>query len=259
MVVYDDIENFNSYKRLFDNFKEVKVSKTKYSIKIDYGKRKVFLNKGGESGNNSVLQLISKVKKDTENYIKGNKIETVNSSEIFWYYYNELTDRNGKQFEVAKIDLNSAYWTKAINLGIISKDTIEYFENIKFDSIKEKKGARLKALGSLATVKSIDYYNFGKKNQEFSDLIFNEKYRNLYMYICNSVAEDMQTVLGLVNGVYYYWDCIFVDLDSIQNVSDIFESLGYNFTIEKDTAEVFLSQNISYFYCEKTGVKYPIN
>ncbi len=259
-VIYDNLENFSNYKRVFDRYKNVKVSKTKYSIKIDYGKKKVLLNaNNGNDTNVNLLQLISKVKNDTKKYLEGVDMKTVKNNDIFWYYYNELADKDGQRFEVAKIDLNSAYWTKAINCGIISKETVDYFEGLEWESVKEKKSGRLKALGSLATVKNVTEYEYGKVLPDSYDLIFNENFRNIYMWICNEVAKDMQTILGMVNGVYYYWDCVFVDLEAIDKVKEIITSIGYNFTIEKDIAEVFIGQNISYFYCEKTGVKYPIN
>ena len=164
-VIYDDLENFSNYKRVFERYKNVKVSKTKYSIKIDYGKKKVFLR--ADNGNDTdvnILQLISKVKNDTKKYLDGVEMTTIKNNEIFWYYYNELADKDGQRFEVAKIDLNSAYWTKAINCGIISKETIDYFEGLGWSSTKEKKAGRLKALGSLATVKNVTEYSYGKVN-----------------------------------------------------------------------------------------------
>ena len=190
-TIYDSLENFTSYKRDFKRFKEVKVLKTKYSIKIDYGKKKVFLNKDGDNTQTNVLGLINRVKRDAENYINEVPIKKMSSNEIYWSYYNANPELENKSFKVAKIDLTAAYWTKAINIGLISSDTLNYFNNIEFNDAKDKKQGRLKALGSLATVKSVEIYEYGKRQTEFNDLIMNENFCSLYMGICNEVAEDM--------------------------------------------------------------------
>ena len=264
MVIYDDLESFNKYKDTFKRFKKVVVTETKYSIKIDYGKKKVFLNEGGENKNTSVLGLINRIKRDAQNYLEQVDINSVKSNDIFWYYYNDKNNilGSGKEAEVGKIDLTSAYWTRGLNDSIISKETNDYFDTLEFEDVKEKKGARLKALGSLATVKKTTVYNYGKKDSELQPLIFNEDYRSIYMGICNGVAEDMQTVLCHVEGVYYYWDCIFIEPQYIEAVIKLFKNLGYNCTVEKHKASVFKSKYISYFCCpNKDGVmvQYPIN
>lgn len=263
MVVYDDIENFNKYKKLFKKYKTVTVFKTKYSIKIDYGKKKVFLNRGGESGGTSILGLINRVKRDTQNFLDQEKINSTKSNEIFWSYYNDESDllKKGTEFKVAKMDITSAYWTRGINDKIISKETVEYFNSLHFENVKDKKGARLKAFGSLATVKHKEVYNYGKKSTEHIPPIMNEQFRSVYMGICNGVAEDMQTVLSHVNGIFYYWDCIFIDPQYIETVTELFKDLGYNCTIEKHTASVVRSKHISYFCCpDKNGkmIQYQI-
>lgn len=258
MLVYDDIENYKTWKKQFKRFKKVTVLKTKYSIKIIFGKKKIYLSKG-DMGVTNILGLINKVKNDVTKYISSTDIEKTVGSDIFWYYYNENNTDREEKFEVAKIDLTSAYWTKAINSGVISKETQEYFDSLDFSDVKEKKSARLKAFGSLATVKSTEIYEYGKRSKEFIPPIMNENFRSVYMGICKEVSEDMQTVLGKVNGVYYYWDMIFVDIESIEEVGKLFSAMGYNFTIEKDFAEVVESKYISYLYCYKTGVKYPLN
>jgi len=256
-VVYDNLENFNKYKRIFHRYQNVKVSETKYSIKIDFGKKKIFLNaKDNYEGKNSLLTLISKVKRDSQNYLDSIDFKVTKDNNIYWSYYNELATYGDEPFECAKIDLNSAYWTKAINSGLISKETVDYFEGVEWESVKEKKNARLKALGSLATVKKVTNYSYGVRNDDAVELIYNEHYRNIYMWICSEVAKDMQTIMGLVNGVFYYWDCIFVDMDSVKQVEEIITSLGYKFTVEKDIARVFKGNHLDYFFCEKTGVKY---
>jgi len=247
-VTYDDLESFDRYKRTFKRFKKVTIYKTKYSIKIDYGNNKVFLNKE-KQGNTNILGLISRVKRDVDNYIKKVDYKKCNDNNIYWSYYNDESGVINDGFDVAKIDLTAAYWTKAINSGIISKETVEYFDSLDFETVKEKKAARLKALGSCATIKRKEVYEYGKKSTEFFPVIFNENYRSVYMGICNEVAKDMQTVLGKVNGIFYYWDCIFVEPKYMDEVVSLFFGMGYNCTIEKHKAHIFKSKSISYLCC----------
>ena len=248
-VVYDDIESFSKYKKHFKRFKTVKVTKTKYSIKIDYGKKKVLLNKGGNEGTN-VLGLVNRVKRDAKNYIENVEIKKMYSNDIYWSYYNHNKEVDKlESFDVAKIDLTSAYWTKAINCGLLSKETIDYFEKINFKDVKDKKGGRLKALGSLATVKSTEVYEYGKRSGEYQELIVNENFRSLYMGICNEVANDMKTVLSGVDGIFYYWDCIWVEPQHEERVKELFKSMGYNCTVEKHKAFVVKQKYISYLCC----------
>jgi hypothetical protein len=264
-IIYDELDRFDRYKSIFSKYERVDVFSTKYSRKIHLGKKKKVLLSKGRNDSLNILPLINRVKQDTNNFIDGVKMVTTHSNDIFWSYYNETCEDTGECFDVAKIDLNSAYWTKAINKGIISKETNDYFESMYFKDVKDKKMARLKAFGSLATVKSHDVYKYGKLQSEFQPLIMNEDFRNIYMGICNDVALDMQTVLSKVNGYYYYWDMIFVSLDKVKEVSNLFNSMGYKFTVEKDKAEIFRSKYISYICCQninsnKIGVtEYPIN
>jgi len=247
-VIYDSLESFDKYKREFKRFKNVTVFKTKYSIKIDFGKRKVFLNKD-EQGSTNILGLISRVKRDVDNYIEKVDYQLTRDNDIYWSYYNDETDVINDGFEVAKIDLTAAYWTKAINEGIISKDTVNYFDSLKFDSVKEKKAARLKALGSLATCKSKEVFIYGDKDNIFYPQITNKIYKNIYMWICDAVAKDMQTVLGYCDGIFYYWDCIFVKPEFMDNVVELFDGLGYKCTVEQHEAHIFKSKTNSYLCC----------
>lgn len=247
-LIYDTLESYPKYERDFKRFKKVTIFRTKYSIKIDYGKRKVFLN-NEEQGKTNILGLINRVKNDVDNYILKVNYKGAKDNNIYWSYYNDESEVINEGFEVAKIDLTAAYWTKAINLGIISKKTVDYFDTLKFATIKEKKSARLKALGSLATMKRKEVVYYGKKSHEFYPIEFVENYRSVYMGICNDVAKDMQTVLGYTDGIFYYWDCIFVKPEYMEKVVELFKGLGYKCTVEKHKAHIFKSKKISYLSC----------
>ena len=258
-VVHDLLENYDLYKEKFYKFREVKATKTKYTIRLDFGKRKVILSKDGEPTTN-ILPLINKVKADAKRYLEGVKHEKILKNEIFWYYYNEdseilkkIKNQDGyyEGIKIAKIDLSAAYWTKACNLGIISKKTSEYFDKLVFESIEEKKKARLKAFGSLATVKSVVIYRYGKRCQKFIPTIKNEEFINLYLYVCDMVSKEMQKVLYHIDAIYFYWDCIFVDPSKINEVIEIFEALGYNCTVENEVANILIAPIHSEFECTK--------
>jgi len=267
MVVFDKIKNYYKYKRIYNKFKVIKESRTKHTIQINFGKKKVVLSKKGNGNSQNLLNLISKVKRDAILHLQGIKFDTIKNKEIYWYKFNTDFAHLDSPIEVAKIDLSAAYWSKAINIGILSNDTVDYFESYQYENLKEKKDTRLKALGSLGTVKKISEYNYGKKKQMCLEdsIIFNYENRELYMYICYLVSEDMMNVLNIVGGYYYYWDCLFVNLEKIEQVKTIFSNLGYNFTVEKEIASINVSKNLSFFECSKTNgsivkyITYPIN
>lgn len=142
------------------------------------------------------LALIKKVLADAESYLDANEIGLVDQKKISWSScfderMGELLDRkNFQNVWVAQTDIRAAYWTYAVNSGIISKQThaylvekhlpksdevtqmqfllatgntndIEY--NVKLQNkiskqVAEFKQNRLRALGTLASNRNIQIY-----------------------------------------------------------------------------------------------------
>ena len=122
------------------------------------------------------LKLINLARKDGLKFINEKKQKKIKSVDIEFYKFYDNFSENTK-VKGYKIDLTSAYWVCAINEGIISQETNNFFKKCKLD-----KHARLKALGSFATKKQVQKYDNGKLIFE-EGLIFNENLRNLYLYI----------------------------------------------------------------------------
>jgi hypothetical protein len=133
---------------------------------------------------------------------------------------------------ICKIDMRSAYWTLALQKGIITKETNDIFEKLaeNYDE-KFSKDLRLKALGALATTKFFQTYGHGVLKKEKS---IAEPTKPLYMEICLGVDRIMRQTNKEVEGcVYYYWDCIFVKKNSSEEVIEFFKKQGYDCSIKE--------------------------
>ena len=113
---------------------------------------------------------------------------------------------------ILKVDLNEAYWRKAIQLGIISQETEQAFLDHKFETKKDRKYCRLKALGALATIKRVKAYKYGLPDLIYVDkngiktnekLKVNMPLRELYMAICEQVSNDMKHLMVNIEGCMY--------------------------------------------------------
>lgn len=221
-----------------------KLSQTNYTKTFKTETKTIILNDNGQK-NQAMLNLISKVRKDTKNHIESTNFDTNKKIPIDWYFYNEVAT-DSLLFKGYKIDLNSAYWNIAQREKIITPETVNYFKMISENkSKKESKGIRLKALGSLATIKRVTTYENGivKGNET----VVNEANRSLYMYICSEVDRIMKSITLRLNLPYYYWDCLFVLPEQVDKVKDLLrvENIGFkveesNFTVVKNSVFSFL-------------------
>lgn len=265
-MYYDKLDNIDTYKEKIKDFAQVKVEKTKYSIRFQFPKSSIMLNEKGEQDFRH-FKLMNKCKNDAERYLKGeNNPFKAPIDEILWYATNEYEELPRGVYEpILKIDLNQAYWQKAIQLGIVSKETNQAFLDANFKDLKTakevkaaRKMLRLRALGSLATLKTIQLYESGKLVDEYPEC--NIGTRNLYLSICEQVANDIQEVVGTVGGMYYYWDCIFVkvaDNKEKKIVQKILEQ-GYKCTVDHDLGTVKETATGTFFHCKGTDISYPM-
>lgn len=121
-----------------------------------------------------------------------------------------------------EIDLNAAYWNKALELGYINK---EIYSKAYGEKISKK--ARLIALGSLAKTTYI-YEN--KEN----DLVLTEKKRELtsgiFFHIANEVSMDILTIAYALNTFIFYWvDAIFLQKKEFKKAADLITNFGYEY------------------------------
>lgn len=233
-----------------------KVTETSYTKRIKKGKSLIMFS---DNPMNPVeLKLINKIRSSADTFEQAEMDEAPPPIEFYKFY----DTKNEKQFEGIKIDLSQAYWQAAINLGLVTPEIQAYFlaNQSKLGDKKAVKMARLRALGALATKKVIREYKDGVLMDE--SLKVNEAHRQLYLYICEQVADVMQNLAieFIENVIYYYWDCIFlddkVDLDQVMKRVD---QLGYDCHIEgKGRYSINKQGAFYYLHDHESDVKYPI-
>lgn len=258
-MIYDTLHNKKEYDSLISSYPVVKVTSTNYSVRYEIGNKRIMLNETGERPA-STFSLMNDCKNDARRYLKQDLPPVVApQEEILWYCANSYEDMpQGISEPILKIDLSEAYWRKACQMGIISKKTQKAFKSLLFASYKEEKLCRLKALGSLATIRTIKIYKKGKLVDEYIEC--EKPLRNLYLAICELVSQDMQKIITEVGGLYYYWDCVFVRVadNKEQKIVSKIEKLGYKCRVEKDNAVVINNGQCDMLYCEKSEIGYPL-
>jgi len=245
-------------EKLSTSKKDFVVSKTNYTTTIKTNKSKIMFNPEGKSDTNG-LYLINKSRRDAKEFLKENKIETIKTGNVNWYLYNDMNGRKRPKGDCIKLDLNSAYWAAAQKMGVIKEETIEMFERMSSDKSKsEKKQLRLKALGSLATIKKTEIYEKGEITGEKREP-YDTELRNLYIAICKEVDKELMGIMRKYGLLYYYWDMVMINEKSVmKNVKNDIKELGYEFKIKADIYEIFKSSYLNFIYTYKERIKYPI-
>jgi hypothetical protein len=205
------------------------------------------------------LKLINLTKKDCQDFCDKKQISDIHESEIDFYKFYSKNLFNNEYKHVYKVDLTSAYWTYAVNQGIISKETNDYFLEHEKNFINGGKKARLKALGSCATKKLKTIYKGGVQ-EGYPTIIVNDQLRNLYLNICNEIDRVMKSVSIKFSSycIYYYWDCLFLENSvNLKDVQDFIECFGFKSKFENSV----ITANTKYapgLRDIKTNIVYPI-
>lgn len=259
-MIYDKLSNKHEYDMFIKKFPLVKTESTNYSVRYIFPKKQILLNEEGRQSGAS-FNLSNLCKNDAERYLKnpeGRKVK--NDRSILWYSTNVAEELpEGVEEPIYKIDLSQAYWQKGVQMGVISEKTNKAFKSLNFKSYKEEKMARLRAFGSLATIKTVKKFKYGKLVDEF--IKTNAPLRGLYMAICEEVANDMHLIMENTRGLYYYWDCVFVkrnDLVKNEVINEI-EKLGYKCTVEDSNATVVNYGCKKMLHCDNGSkiIEYP--
>jgi hypothetical protein len=176
-----------------------------------------------------LLGLINKVRNDASKWLGETGKEYIN--------FFSLIDKPKYGTIAQKVDIKSAYWTCALKKDIIKQSTNQYLaEKMSNRPLKEVKHSRLKALGSLATIKKVTQYNLGKETDEDPDIRI-QPTREIYMDVCRGVDQIMKHA-ALIPGVfYYYWDCIFCHREALKEVIEYIKDIGYNCSIDETVVE----------------------
>ena len=160
------------------------------------------------------LNLISSVKR-----YNADKISPILHKPL----YIDITKTIGIEKDIkncVEIDLNAAYWNKALELGYINKEIYDkaYSKNVA-------KKARLIALGALAKTS----YIYDGKNGE---LILRERKREqtagIFFHIASEVSIDMFALSYSLNTFIFFWvDAVFFEISEFKKAVSIAENLGY--------------------------------
>lgn len=257
------LKNFDNFKRqLIQQQLDFFISSTSYTKTITVKKKKFLFT--DEPTSPIQLKLINLSREDGLKFLNSNSYEPVESQDIKFYQYTD-SYKNQQVIKGYKIDLTSAYWVEAMNLGIISPKTNAYY--LEYCQIQDNEGnmildkkSRLKALGSFATKKHIQTYEKGKMVSELVQP-FNEDLRSLYLYICEKVSKVMQIVSDRYRkqSIYYYWDCLFFseNIDP-QEVRNLLKRLGFNSTVEKSEFAILKGKYLSKLIDVNKKIEYPI-
>lgn len=244
------------YRQLKDKKATFEVKETSYTKRIKIGKNTIMF---ADTPMNPIeLKLINLIRSSANTFDVPELEE--NTPQIAFYKFYDIHEE--KEFKGVKIDLNEAYWQTAINLGVVTPAIQFYFtENQeKLGSEKSIKMARLRSLGALATKRTIKSVENGILIDETLDV--NEQHRQLYLYICEQVAEVMHNVACefMQHVKYYYWDCIFLDDKvDIKEVNKKIIELGYRSKLEgQGDYKIIKGQYMSYLHDVAKNVRYPI-
>lgn len=263
---YFHISYFESYlQKMKDSKKKFTLISTTYTKKILQEENKIFFNDKGDQ-DFRLLSLIMSVRKDAKEFldnggeIRDDKIDFFNMFEI-----------PSEEEIICKIDLTAAYWTYALKRRILKpetnqkliklygvskkkvKQTMKDYDSTPSEKMKLKlktrevgefKDARLKAFGSLATMKTTTEYENGYRVKEET---IQEPTKEVYMEVCRGIDQLMKECHRNVPGcIYYYWDCVFVKKKFAQDVVDFFKERQYNTTMQETKIDFVKIGEIGY-------------
>lgn len=228
-TIYRPFKEFdNFFERCIEDEQSFELHTTGYTKKVIFDGYSVLFNETGTS-DERLLHLINMVRSDAKKYLDKNDVKEPESIKFF-----DLTDKPPTTL-VTKVDISSAYWTTAQQLGVISDKTHETLYKY-YDNNKELKSARLKALGSLATKKIVHVYANGEWVSSMPNI---QPTRDLYMHICGKVDDCMQDIGYNMNGVfYYYWDCLFCEKRTTREVVDAVAKYDYSSKVQETSISV---------------------
>ncbi len=255
MIFSLDIANFDKdFNALVSRKESFTLVQTGYTarIKQDRGHKKTTClyteKKEGispriiKSYNIFVLKYINKVRSLAKNFELEKEISSY--SDIGWC---SCLANLPHDLYLYCIDVKSAYFYSAVELGLFSKEYIkEYNESFSNEVGYEKlyKPSRLVILGSLATKRRTRIYKKGICKSDSGYKTYDEKMRNVYVEICKGV-DNLMIELNTIQGtVGYYWDCVFATSEEASiRVSEVLKEKGFEFTIEKKKVRTYYYPN----------------
>jgi len=227
------LDKFHEKKRwLIEGQQDFQTSTSTYTAKIHRwreGKEYIDFYFDSITGKKTFI-LSNQLKKQIRE--NGHKVPDVSDCHIKYCVYNyPMLQPNCELRDVYEIDINSAYVTACLNLGLIDQQMFDKLN--KVDKI-----TRLKCLGSIATRNTIQLYEAGNPTNIHikQDLTL----RNTWFYIVRTIDQILLNFAEMFeNFLFYYVDGIYIwGQQNVIEIVQMLESKGYkskvreNMTIE---------------------------
>ena len=248
-MVYMPIESFHECLRLMKKEKETfQLTSTTYTRKIKMDGYTVMFNEEGEP-DNMMLCLINKVRKDARKFIGLYEEKAIDFFNMF-----QMPDRRKL---ITKVDVVGAYWNLSLNQGLVTEETNQFFIKHWGDrTVKEQKKVRTKALGSLATTRTITEYIEGKRGTG-PDRVETELTKKYYTEVQRHIDDLMKQCSQEAEGcVYYYTDCMFVYSEFDAKVIEFFRKKKFDVSIGHTKLEYISVQGSGYLCSQADDIMY---
>lgn len=157
-------------------------------------------------------------------------------------YFGFLKYQEGEYLDVAELDINSAYWKCALDLGYISTQ-------IYAEGLDVSKTCRLIALGSLATRKRIFNYDPITKKYEQKDDVFDPVLRSYFFHIAYRVGSIVYRFAELYpHSTLFFWvDALFISSQMKEVCHAYFKEHGLQMK-EKEIESIIISKGGAFDY-----------
>lgn len=208
----------NFSKQSFDSFlytlkrtrQDFSIVQSETAMYIKYGKERIYKDRDGVVPP-SELFVFGMVQRNADKYLQANPQHDPTKPDQYKPIPPvHICGVNGNPFALtsqtfcpcAEIDISSAYSKAAYQMGIIEKNTYYTLLNCS-------KQARLAAIGSLASVKRIEFYESGKIQEDKGETVENHT-RQLFFLVASQIEKMMKEILSKYEETLFYWvDAIF--------------------------------------------------
>ena len=145
----------------------------------------------------------------------------VRAKDINYFRWNNISE--GVYYDIVEIDVNNAYWNKALEMGVISPAT--YIKGLN----DMEKMDRLIGLGSLATITEKYQYEPETGQIRHTGRKVNEFTRNIFFNIAKRIDNLISGIFekaGTNNVVFYWVDALFCRTYAVDFIKAEFEAQG---------------------------------
>lgn len=232
------LDKFDAYQKAYEDaksdFKTISYGSTK---KIIYGKNSFVFNGMRGTKKPSGIHLISYVKKDIDNLLRGEYNPETDTYEYKFklpkipekkpyltFIHHKNLDWYGTGMEALAIDADHCYWRSSYLLKHITEDTYQ-----KGIAKKEYKDGRLIAIGTLGKVLTVRKYVKGVKVEEYTDDTEYLKYGGFYWAVISKVNTMMLELWNELKEDFlmFLTDCVVIDPSKRDVALAIMHKHGY--------------------------------